>query len=144
MQRRYWRFALIAIGIVFALFASSVPDSFAHPVYVKSTPQAFQTVAAPPPEVNVFFTEPIELKYSKISVVGSDGNRVDNNDPHNVEGDTASIGVSLKPGLPDGTYTVSTRVLSAVDGHVVDNAFTFGVGVGTNSGPGRPGQVQNL
>jgi methionine-rich copper-binding protein CopC len=116
MQVRYWHFTLIVIGIVFALFASSVPDSFAHPVYVKSTPQAFQTVSSSPPAVNVFFSEPIELKYSKISVIGPDGNRVDKNDPHNVGGDTASLGVSLEPGVPDGTYTVSTKVLSAVDG----------------------------
>jgi copper transport protein len=131
VQRRYWHFGLIGIGIVVALFASSLPDSFAHPAYVKSTPPAFQTVAAPPPAVNVFFTEPIELKYSKISVIGPDGNRVDNNDAHNVDGDTASLGVTLHSGLPDGTYTVSTSVLSAVDGHVLDNAFTFGVGAGT-------------
>ncbi|MFL6495019.1 MAG: copper resistance protein CopC [Nitrososphaera sp.] len=145
MQRRYWRFALIATGIVFALIASSMPQSFAHPVYVRSTPQAFQTVAAPPSAVNVFFTEPIELKYSKISVIGPDGNRIDNDDPHNVDGDTASLGVSLKPGLPDGTYTVSTKVLSAVDGHSVDNAFTFGVGLATTlSGHAAQEQTQNL
>jgi copper transport protein len=145
MQVRYWHFTLIVIGIVFALFASSVPDSFAHPVYVKSTPQAFQTVSSSPPEVNVFFTEPIELKYSKISVIGPDGNRVDKDDPHNVGGDTASLGVSLQPGSPDGTYTVSTKVLSAVDGHTVDNAFTFGVGAGTIlSGQPAEQQTQNL
>jgi copper transport protein len=141
MQVRSWRFALIAIGIVFALLAPSLPNSFAHPVYVKSTPQAFQKVNSPPSEVNVFFTEPIELKYSKISIVDSSGNKVDKGDPHNSEGDTASIGISLQPNLPDGIYTVSTRVLSAVDGHVVDNAFTFGVGV--SAGPPQPGN-QNL
>jgi copper transport protein len=145
MQLRYWHFSLIVIGIVFALFASSVPDSFAHPVYVKSTPQAFESVSSSPPAVNVFFTEPIELKYSKISVIGPDGNRVDKDDPHNVGGDTASLGVSLQPGIPDGTYTVSTKVLSAVDGHSVDNAFTFGVGSGTIlSGQPAEQQTQNL
>ncbi|HEX2557954.1 MAG TPA: DUF4149 domain-containing protein, partial [Nitrososphaera sp.] len=144
MQGRYLRIGLIAIGIVVVLMVPSLPSSFAHPIYIKSTPQSSQTVASSPPEVNVFFTEPIELKYSKISVVGSDGNRVDNNDPHNVEGDTASIGVSLKPGLPDGTYTVSTRVLSAVDGHVLDNAFTFGVGAGVKAGPAPSGTEQSL
>jgi copper transport protein len=145
MQLRYWHFSLIVIGIVFALFASSVPDSFAHPVYVKSTPQAFESVSSSPPAVNVFFTEPIELKYSKISVIGPDGNRVDKDDPHNVGGDTASLGVSLQPGSPDGTYTVSTKVLSAVDGHSVDNAFTFGVGSGTIlSGQPAEQQTQNL
>src|SRR5919112_1864534 len=136
MQRSYWRFSLIIIGLLVVLFASSLPNSFAHPVYVKSTPQAFQTIASSPPAVNVFFTEPIELKYSKISVIGPDGSEVSKNDPHNVDGDTASLGVSLKPSLPDGTYTVSTKVLSAVDGHTLDNAFTFGVGLGTQlSGP---------
>ena len=121
MGGRFWRFGFIVIGIVFALLlAPTLPNSLAHPVYVKSTPQASQAVATSPHEVDVFFTEPIELKYSKISVVGPDGKAVDNNDPHNVGGDTASIGVSLKPNLPDGVYTVSTKVLSAVDGHVVD------------------------
>src|SRR5919112_2268650 len=145
MHRGYWPFSLIVIGLIVALFASSLPNSFAHPVYVKSTPQAFQTVAAPPPAVNVFFTEPIELKYSKISVIGPDGNRVDKNDPHNVDGDTASLGVSLQAGVPEGTYTVSTKVLSAVDGHSVDNAFTFGVGSGSIlSGQAPEQQTQNL
>ena len=145
MQRRYWRFSLISIGILVALFAYSLPNSFAHPAYVKSTPQAFQTVASSPPSVNVFFTEPIELKYSKISVIGPDGSKVDKNDPHNVEGDTASLGVSLPPGLPDGTYTVSTKVLSAVDGHTLDNAFTFGVGLGTQlTGQTAEQQTQDL
>ncbi len=145
MQRSYWRFSLIIMGLLLVIFASSLTNSFAHPVYVKSTPQAFQTVASSPPSVNVFFTEPIELKYSKISVIGPDGSRVDKDDPHNVGGDTASLGVSLMPGAPDGTYTVSTKVLSAVDGHSVDNAFTFGVGSGTIlSGHAADQQTQNL
>jgi copper transport protein len=144
MQARSWRFALVAIGIVFALLAPNLPTSFGHPVYIRSTPEAFQKVNSPPSEINVFFSEPIELKYSKISVTDSSGNKVDKGDPHNVEGDTASMGVSLKPNLPDGIFTVSTRVLSAVDGHVVDNAFTFGIGVNVGAGGPSTGQAQNL
>lgn len=146
MQLRSWNLSLVGVGIVVALFAFSMPNSFAHPVYVKSTPQAFQSVAASPSEVSVFFTEPIELKYSKISVIGPDGSEVSKNDPHNVGGDTASLGISLQPGLPDGTYTVSTKVLSAVDGHSVDNAFTFGVGLSTKLSGSAPEeqQTQNL
>ena len=143
MKVRSWHFALVAIGIVFALLAPSLPGSSAHPVYLRSTPQAFQKVNSAPSEISVFFSEPIELKYSKISVTDSSGNKVDNGAPHNVEGDTASLGVSLKPNLPDGVYTVSTNVLSAVDGHVVPNAFTFGVGVAAQPSPGG-GETQNL
>ncbi|MCI0560675.1 MAG: copper resistance protein CopC [Nitrososphaera sp.] len=116
------------VAVLLLLSLGFVQSSFAHPVYLDSTPRAFQSVRASPPEVNVFFSEAIELDYSRISVLGPDGSRVDTNDPHNVEGDTASIGVSLQPGLPEGEYTVTTRVLSAVDGHVIEETFIFGIG----------------
>ncbi len=127
MLGRHWLFGLIA-AIAFLTLASGFQQSFAHPVTIDSSPKAFEGVRSPPKEVNAFFSEPIELSYSKISVIGPDGSKVDNNDPHNVEGDTASIGVTLKPDLPDGEYTVSTTVLSAVDGHVISGTFVFGIG----------------
>lgn len=114
-------------------FASGLQQSFAHPVYVDSTPGAFESVSSSPEEVKVFFSEAIELSYSSIRVLGPDGNRVDMNDPHNVEGDTASIAATLQPNLPEGEYTVTTRVLSAVDGHTVEETFIFGIGVQTTA-----------
>jgi copper transport protein len=124
-------------------FASScIPQSFAHPVYVDSSPKPFQSVPSSPTEVSVFFSEPIELDYSSIRVLGPDGSRVDLNDPHNVEADTASIGVSLQPNLPEGEYTVTTNVLSAVDGHVVEETFIFGVGTAVQQQTGVDGQQQ--
>jgi copper transport protein len=92
----------------------------------------------------VFFSEPIELGYSSIRVLGPDGGRVDMNDPHNVEGDTASIGVTMQPGLPEGEYTVSTKVLSAVDGHVVEETFIFGVGTQVSSTGGGQQQQRDI
>jgi copper transport protein len=124
-------------------FASyRMPESFAHPVYVDSSPRAFQSVPSSPTEVNVFFSEPIELEYSSIRVLGPDGSTVDLNDPHNVEGDTASIGVTLQPDLPEGEYTVTTSVLSAVDGHVVGETFIFGVGTAVQQQTSADGQQQ--
>jgi copper transport protein len=136
MLGRCWLFYLVAAVIVLTL-ASGFQQSFAHPITTDSTPGAFEGVRSSPDEVSVFFSEPIELGYSKISVIGPDGSRVDNNDPHNAEGDTASIAVTLKPDLPNGEYTVSTTVLSAVDGHVVHGTFVFGVGT-------KPQQTGNL
>lgn len=127
MLGRLWLFGLIAAVSVLTL-ASAMQQSFAHPVYVDSNPGAFQSVSSTPREVSVFFSEPIELGYSSIKVLGPDGSRVDKNDPHNAEGDTASIAATLQPGLPEGEYTVTTKVLSAVDGHVVEETFLFGVG----------------
>jgi copper transport protein len=122
--------------------SNCLPQSFAHPVYVDSSPKAFQSVSSSPAEVNVFFSEPIELAYSSIKVLGPDGNSVDMNDPHNVGGDTASIGVTLQPNLPEGEYTVTTNVLSAVDGHVVGNTFVFGIGTNVQQQGGVGGQQQ--
>src|SRR5918999_946144 len=127
-ERWLRRYAFITAAMIVIMFASNIPQSFAHPVYVDSSPKPFQSIPSSPGEVSVFFSEPIELAYSTIRVLGPDGNTVDLNDPHNVEGDTASIGVTLQPNLPEGQYTVTTNVLSAVDGHVVGETFVFGVG----------------
>jgi copper transport protein len=129
---RWWRHYLpiILLGTIVLVFPG-IPQSFAHSSTVNSSPKPFESMAAAPKEVKVFFSEPIELSYSKITVIGSDGSRVDMNDQHFVDGDAQSIAVTLRPNLPDGVYTVTTRVLSAVDGHVVDGAYTFGVGAGT-------------
>ena len=110
------------------LTISLAGDSFAHPFYVDSTPKPFQNIPKSTGEVSVFFSEPIELSYSEISVLGPNGKVVSENDAHNVNGQTSSIAATLQENLPPGIYTVNTKVLSAVDGHVVDNTFTFGIG----------------
>ena len=122
---------MLAFLVLCFFFAN---EAFAHPFYVDSTPKPFQNIPASQGEVSVFFSEPIELPYSEISVLGPDGKSVDNKDAHNVDGQTSSISVSLHDNLPSGIYTVSTKVLSAVDGHVVDNSFTFGIATETTSG----------
>jgi copper transport protein len=123
--------ALISAIFVLCLFFPT--EAFAHPFYVDSTPEPFQNVADPPQEVSVIFSEPIELPYSKISVLGPNGEPMDNKDAHTVNGEASSIAVGIQENAPPGIYTVNTKVLSAVDGHVVDNSFTFGVATGITS-----------
>ena len=142
MPRRLWHYGIIGALLMVVFGSFYIPESFAHPVYVDSSPKAFQSVPSSPTEVNVFFTEPIELDYSTIRVIGPDGSTVDLSDPHNVQGDTTSIGVTLQPDLPNGEYTVTTGVLSAVDGHVVQETFTFGVGTSVQQQVGAGGQQQ--
>ena len=127
----------LALLAVLALVAAAlVPSALAHPVTIDSSPKPFASVPATPREVTVIFSEPIELSYSKISVLGPDGSRVDVNDSHNAEGDTATIAATMQPNLPEGVYTVTTKVLSAVDGHVIESAFTFGIGTTPAQMPG--------
>ncbi len=119
---------LYVLSAITLLYVSSAVDASAHPFFVDSTPKPFQNIPEQVGEVSVFFSEPIELPYSDISILGPDGTAVDKGDAHNVNGEPASIGVGLQDNLQPGIYTVNTRVLSAVDGHVVDNSITFGIG----------------
>lgn len=136
MGRRLCIPVMVAVA---ALLMVNAQQAFAHPFFIDSDPKPFARVSSTPGEVTVQFSEAIEIDYSRIAVLGPDGSRVDRNDPGYVDGDTSSLRVSMQPNLPEGVYTVTTRVLSAVDGHVVDNAYTFGIGVApTNGGPGGP------
>jgi copper transport protein len=143
MAARPWHLAVLAAAAL-AVVAGLVPAAYAHPITIDSSPKSFSSVPSAPAQVTVSFTEPIELSYSTITVLAPDGSRVDSNDKHLVNGDTASIGVSLKPNLPDGVYTVNTKVLSAVDGHVVESAFTFGIGTTPATTPGQPGGTSRI
>lgn len=133
VSKHHCLFVLSVFAIITVMIVSGIPQSFAHPVIVNSSPKAFESLPVSPGEVNIFFSETIELGYSTITVLGSDGGKVNINDARNVGGDPASIATTLQPNLPEGVYTVTARVLSAVDGHVVEETFTFGVGVSSPS-----------
>jgi copper transport protein len=125
-------FVIIGIISMLALlssFPNGIPKAYAHAFTIRSDPSPSQSLPTPPTKVDVYFSEPIDLRYSAIKVLDAGGKQVDNNDERNIGGDPASLGVTLpSSGLKDGVYTVSTKVLSATDGHVVDNAFVFGIG----------------
>ena len=103
---------------------------FAHPIITDSNPKQFQSLENPPDRVTVYFSEPIVLPYSQISVIDSEGNRADEGNPENYNGDTSTISVPLKTGIGEGTFTINTKVLSAVDGHVVDGSVVYSIGGG--------------
>ena len=126
--------SFVIIGIISLLalvsfFPNGIPKSYAHAFTIKSDPAPSQSLPASPSKVDVYFSEPIDIRYSTIKVLDPSGKQVDNNDKHNIGGDPASLSVTLpSSSLKDGVYTVSTKVLSSTDGHVVDNAFVFGIG----------------
>jgi len=105
-----------------------MPKSYAHAFTIKSDPSPSQSLPKSPSKVDVYFSEPVDVRYSKLVVIDASGKQVDNKDEHYINGDQTTLSVTLPGGLKDGVYTVSSKVLSAADGHVVDNAFVFGVG----------------
>ncbi|HEY7080924.1 MAG TPA: copper resistance CopC family protein, partial [Nitrososphaeraceae archaeon] len=108
-----------------------VHKSYGHAFVIDSNPSPSQSLKTPPSKVQVSLSEPVDERYSKVSVVDANGKVVDKKDVHYVNGDHTLLSVSLPSTIPDGVYTVSTKMLSEVDGHVTDNAFVFGVGKAT-------------
>jgi copper transport protein len=105
----------------------AVQSANGHAFVTNSNPSQSQSVSASPKQIDVFFSEPVDLRYSSMKVLDSSGKQVDLGKADHKGTDESSLEVSV-PVLKDGTYTVSTSVLSQIDGHVTDNAFVFAVG----------------
>jgi copper transport protein len=121
--------AIVIPLVLLLILAPTIPKSYAHAFVIKSNPSSSQSLTTPPAKVDVYFSEPVDLRYSKLSVIDPNGKQIDNKDIQHINGDQSSLSVTLpSSSLKDGVYTVTTKVLSQVDGHVTDNAFVFGVG----------------
>ncbi|MEM2759394.1 MAG: CopD family protein [Nitrososphaerales archaeon] len=99
----------------------------AHPFTVDTDPKGLAQLQQAPESVIIAYSEPVEEGFSTIKVLDSSGNRVDNDDTRYFQGDNTKLVVTLKP-LKDDVYTVISRVLSQVDGHVVEYTYAFVVG----------------
>jgi copper transport protein len=108
------------------LFIGILPVAYAHPLILDSDPAQSATIPAGITHIVIHYSEAIEIDFSYIKVLDSNGNQIDNKDTKYF--DTESSLVVTTPPLEDGIYTVTSKVLSKVDGHLVDDAFSFGVG----------------
>ena len=106
--------------LLIVLFPSLVS---AHAYLVKSLPPGRATLFASPAKIQLWFNERLEPRYSSISVLDSDGKRVDLDNALVSTEDPKQLAIGVKP-LQSGRYTVKFRVLS-VDGHVVEQSFPF-------------------
>lgn len=115
---------LLIVSLI--VLSISVPNAFSHPFTEETNPSS--TVNAPVgiSEVTVIFSEPVEIDFSTLKILDSNGNQIDNKDTKYFLGEN-SLKVTTPP-LESGVYTATSKVLSKVDGHLVDNAFIFGVG----------------
>ncbi len=104
----------------------SFPYASAHPYTEETSPSSAVNAPVGLTEITVIFSEPIELDFSSLKVFDSNGDQIDNKDSHYYLGEESLIVTT--PPLEDGGYTVASKVLSKVDGHLVPDAFTFGVG----------------
>ena len=97
----------------------------AHAFLDHAAPAVGSTVRAPPPQVRLWFTQPLEPAFSTARVVDRSDKRVDRGDAKVDARDTRILQVSV-PALAPGRYRVVWRVLS-VDTHVTEGDFAFDV-----------------
>ena len=120
---------LVALALVTGALAWTWTSAQAHALLLRSNPEANATLDAAPRFVELVFSEALESSFSSASVLNVSGLRLDNNDANVDPADPTRMTLTLLP-LPDGVYTVTWKVLSAVDGHGTTGAFAFVVGSG--------------
>ena len=129
--------AFIAIAVVGVAFGAHSSDASAHAQYVRSSPNRTPCSRRARSKSSSGTPRSLEIGFSEIQVVDATGARVDNGDTH-VHSDPTNAGITLRPNLPQGTYTVAWRMLSAVDGHRTAGTFAFTVGLAPVGPPQTP------
>ncbi len=117
--------AVLALALGALLLAPA--GALAHARLEATSPPQGATVKHEPAAVVFSFDEPVEGNFGAVRVYDAEGNRVDEGDAFHPNGEGPKLGVHLKPGLPDGSYTATYRVVSA-DGHIVSSGFVFANG----------------
>ncbi|MDP8956525.1 MAG: copper resistance protein CopC [Actinomycetota bacterium] len=118
---------LVLVGFVATGLAGGSPVAHAHALVQSSSPANGDVLETSPQAVLVTFTEPPDRGLSQIQVFDAAGVPVTNDPVEAVPGQPRALRAPV-PELPEGTYTVSWRVLSTVDGHITTGSFAFGVG----------------
>jgi len=101
----------------------AAPGAHAHALLDHAEPAVGNTVAAPPHEVRLWFTQKLEAAFSTVTVSNDAGQRIDAGKPR-VDGEQISVPLHA---AAKGVYHVKWRVLS-VDSHSTQGSFSFTVG----------------
>ncbi|MGE3855351.1 MAG: copper resistance protein CopC [Dehalococcoidia bacterium] len=129
--------ALVAAVVVAVALTPGLAE--AHAQVARSEPAAGAKGAAPQ-MVKVWFTEPVDRSASTLTVVDAKGAQVDRGDKAQPADDQTLLTVSLKPGLPDGVYTVKWSALTS-DNATTSGEFQFGIGAGSSPAAAPPNTV---
>jgi copper transport protein len=117
---------LLAAGLIAAIFGAA-PAASAHARLDSSRPERGTVVAREPADVRFTFDENVEGSFGAVRVFDAHAARVDDGRTFHPGGSGKVVATGLKPGLPNGTYTATYRVVSA-DGHPVSGGIVFSIG----------------
>jgi copper transport protein len=130
-RRQAWLPGLLAVGLALALGLAPRPAS-AHATVLSTTPRPGENLRTAPGVVVLSFSQPLDIRLSRASVVAPNGQRFDQGSVS-----PAEIRVPVTSNAP-GVYQVSWTSVSAVDGHTLSGGFRFGVGVSPGAAVDAP------
>lgn len=123
-----------------AILLVSLPGlALAHPFLRRSFPAASDTLAAAPAQLRLVFSEPIELRFAKVELLGPGGSLGYLTGLGIVPDSLGTVAAPVGWVLPPGGYTVRWQA-AGDDGHVIRGEYGFVV-LGTQGGGEAAGQV---
>lgn len=131
-RARRLRCMLAALAIALLLVLSPTGAVFAHANLIRSNPAAGQVVDRLPEEVELEFSESIDLRFARVRLVDVNGEPVADGEIRAAEGNPRVLLVRFD-GAPEGVYSLAWTVRSAVDGHITRGTVGFSIGAGNRA-----------
>jgi len=127
IKRLLARYAVLCVLALGSVQAGLVHHAAAHARLKRANPPVGGVMTAPavPPELELWFSEPVEPALSSVEVRAGDGSRMDKGDLRGDAADRTRLRLTLLS-LPAGSYRVLWRVVS-VDTHRTNGSFPFRV-----------------
>ncbi|MDI3256465.1 MAG: copper resistance protein CopC [Kyrpidia sp.] len=127
VRRRRPGVTVFALALMVAWVLAVPSKASAHAYLVRAMPAPGSTVPRMPAQIQLWFSDPLEVRFADVTVLAPDGKPIGagplTGDPH----DAASLILPVHGSTGAGTYVVEWRVVSA-DGHPVAGHLTFSVG----------------
>ncbi|HTK13076.1 MAG TPA: copper homeostasis periplasmic binding protein CopC [Xanthobacteraceae bacterium] len=116
----------IAVAFALGLSLGFAGPASAHAHLKSAKPAVNGTVATSPKEIDLTFTEGVNLKFTGVTITGPGKAPVKTQDGKFGPGGDTTLIVPVGSALPPGAYTVDWHAL-AKDGHKTQGTYTFTV-----------------
>jgi copper transport protein len=121
MVKAGWLLLALLIGAATLSSARDASPVEAHALLVRADPPVNERLREPPRVLTLYFSEPLERRFSGARVVDQEGARVDDRVEFD-DADNALMRVYLQP-LKPGYITVNWETVSTVDGHRITGSY---------------------
>lgn len=119
--------ALLLVGTVLAFLLGGAGSASAHATMSRSDPADSTVLKTAPKRITLTFSETVRLSDGSLRVLSPKNLRVDRGPVKHAPGKPNTAQLALVGKMPQGTYTVGWRAVSA-DSHPISGAFTFSIG----------------